>query len=57
MNDFSYFLCAHRGASGNFPENTRLAFKKAKESGVKWIETDLNMLADGVFIIFHDDRL
>jgi len=57
MNDLSDILCAHRGASGNFPENTRLAFEKAKESGVKWIETDLNMLADGVFIIFHDDQL
>jgi len=48
---------AHRGASGEFPENTLRAFRKAHEAGVTSIETDLSLLADGVLAIFHDPVL
>lgn len=32
---------AHRGFSGKYPENTMLAFKKAKEVGCYGIELDV----------------
>ncbi|HWO43395.1 MAG TPA: glycerophosphodiester phosphodiesterase family protein [Candidatus Eisenbacteria bacterium] len=52
-------LCniAHRGASGNFPENTRLAFEKALETGADMIEIDCQLSRDGHVIVFHDERL
>lgn len=48
---------AHRGASHAFPENTMLAFAKAKEAGARSIETDLSLLADGGLAVFHDAQL
>ena len=49
-----HFIQAHRGASGAFPENTMLAFNEAAASGVRSIETDLSLLADDSFALFHD---
>src|SRR5437667_12550958 len=48
---------AHRGASGKFPENTRLAFEKAIEAGADMIELDCQLTEDGHVVIFHDERL
>ena len=48
---------AHRGASGNYPENTRLAFEKALQAGVDMIEIDCQLTADGHVVVFHDERL
>ena len=50
-------ICAHRGASGSYPENTRAAFDAAAGVGAGWIETDIQCLADGELVIFHDDHL
>ena len=50
-------ICAHRGASGVFPENTRAAFDAAASVGAGWIETDIQCLADGELVIFHDAHL
>ncbi len=50
-------ICAHRGASGHYPENTRAAFDAAAELGAGWIETDIQCLADGELVIFHDEQL
>ena len=50
-------ICAHRGASGNYPENTCAAFDAAASVGVGWIETDIQCLADGELAIFHDTHL
>ena len=50
-------VCAHRGASGAYPENTRAAFDAAASVGVGWIETDIQCLADGELAIFHDTHL
>jgi len=50
-------ICAHRGASGSYPENTRAAFDAAVSVGAGWIETDIQCLADGELVIFHDDHL
>ncbi len=48
---------AHRGASGNFPENTRLAFEKAIEAQADMIEMDCQLTRDGHIVVFHDERL
>jgi glycerophosphoryl diester phosphodiesterase len=48
---------AHRGASGTFPENTRLAFEKAIEARVDMIELDCQLTKDGHVVVFHDERL
>ncbi len=45
---------AHRGASGDYPENTLLAFEKALEIGVDEIELDLHSTKDGHLVIMHD---
>ena len=50
-------ICAHRGASGHHPENTRAAFDAAAQLGAGWIETDIQCLADGELVIFHDEQL
>jgi glycerophosphoryl diester phosphodiesterase len=48
---------AHRGASGDYPENTRLAFEKAIDAGADMIELDCQMSQDGHVVIFHDEKL
>jgi glycerophosphoryl diester phosphodiesterase len=48
---------AHRGASGRYPENTRLAFTKAIEAGADMIELDCQMTRDGHVVVFHDEQL
>ena len=50
-------ICAHRGASGNYPENTHAAFDAAASIGAGWIETDIQCLADRELAIFHDPHL
>jgi len=50
-------ICAHRGASGAYPENTHAAFDAAASVGVGWIETDIQCLADDELVIFHDTHL
>ena len=52
--DWSPFVCAHRGASEIYPENTLIAFEKAAEVGAGWIETDIQLLADNTLAVFHD---
>ena len=50
-------ICAHRGSSGAYPENTRVAFDAAASVRTGWIETDIQCLADGELVIFHDTHL
>ena len=50
-------VCAHRGASGAYPENTHAAFDAAASLGAGWIETDIQCLADQELAIFHDTHL
>lgn len=50
-------VIAHRGASGNAPENTLAAFKKAIALGATFIETDLQLSRDAHFVAIHDDTL
>lgn len=54
----SAFICiAHRGASGCWPENTLLAFRKALEFGADWLELDVHLSADGQLVVIHDFSL
>ena len=52
-----FLRIAHRGASGNFPENSRIAFEKAIEARVDMIELDCQLTSDGHIVIFHDRDL
>jgi glycerophosphoryl diester phosphodiesterase len=47
-------VIAHRGASGNAPENTMAAFRKAVALGATFIETDLQLSRDARFVAIHD---
>jgi glycerophosphoryl diester phosphodiesterase len=48
---------AHRGASGEYPENTRVAFEKAIAAGADMIEIDCQLSRDGHVVVFHDEKL
>lgn len=48
---------AHKGASGNYPENSMLAFTKAIEMGCDGFEADVQLTKDQVPVIFHDEKL
>ncbi|MEN9360549.1 MAG: hypothetical protein RL095_2084 [Verrucomicrobiota bacterium] len=51
------WIFAHRGASGERPEHTLGAYRLALEQGADFIEPDLRMTKDGVFIALHDGSL
>ncbi len=53
----SFIKIAHRGSSGSYPENTRVAFEKAIEARVDMIEMDCQLSKDGHVVVFHDERL
>ncbi|MET7966369.1 glycerophosphodiester phosphodiesterase family protein [Micromonospora sp. NPDC005305] len=48
---------AHRGSSGMAPENTAAAFELAIADGADYIETDVQLSADGELVIIHDATL
>jgi glycerophosphoryl diester phosphodiesterase len=50
-------VIAHRGSSGERPENTLPAFEHAIEQSADMIETDLHLSRDGVVVIHHDAEL
>ena len=50
-------VIGHRGAAGHAPENTLAGFAKAAVLGVRWVEFDVVLSADGVPVLFHDDSL
>jgi glycerophosphoryl diester phosphodiesterase len=50
-------VVAHRGASGDAPENTLEAFQAAIDQGCRYLETDAHVTKDGVVVAFHDHRL
>lgn len=61
----SYFLLGHRGARAEFLENSlagfihthQLAQQKSTNHSLDGIEFDIQMTADGEFVIFHDNNL
>jgi Glycerophosphoryl diester phosphodiesterase len=55
MNPFPHNgVTAHRGNSGEFPENTMAALRSAVELGADWVEVDVLATRDGVLVLSHD---
>lgn len=50
-------VIGHRGACAHAPENTLASFAKAADLGCAMVEFDVRLSADGVPVVFHDDRL
>ncbi len=50
-------VIAHRGASGEYPENTLIAFRAAAEAGAPYFELDVHMTRDSVIVVSHDAEL
>ncbi|MFW5958267.1 MAG: glycerophosphodiester phosphodiesterase, partial [Desulfosalsimonas sp.] len=56
MRPFPWII-AHRGAMAEAPENSQAAFDLAFFYDVHGIEFDVQMTADGVPVVFHDNTL
>lgn len=50
-------IWAHRGASGDAPENTLVAFELAAQQGADGLELDVHVSRDGYLIVMHDERV
>jgi glycerophosphoryl diester phosphodiesterase len=55
-------VCGHRGlgptrAGGAFPENTIESIQAAREAGASMVEFDVQLSADDVPVLMHDDTL
>ncbi|MBR4748275.1 MAG: hypothetical protein IK083_01710 [Abditibacteriota bacterium] len=50
-------IFAHRGDSGNFPENTLPSYRSASEMAPDYVEADVRLSADGQVVISHDNNL
>lgn len=50
-------IIAHRGASGEAPENTLLAFERGLELGADAFEFDVRLSSDGLPVVIHDATL
>lgn len=50
-------LIAHRGFSAKAPENTLAAIHRAADAGIQWVELDVQLLADGSPVIWHDAHM
>jgi glycerophosphoryl diester phosphodiesterase len=50
-------ILGHRGASADFPENTREAFAGAVAQGADGIELDVMRCASGELVVCHDEEL
>lgn len=50
-------LIAHRGNACDYPENTLPAFASALAQGLRFLELDVHLSADGVPVVIHDHQL
>jgi glycerophosphoryl diester phosphodiesterase len=50
-------IYGHRGASGNFPENTLHAFVGAMQQGADGVELDVMRCGSGELVVCHDEWL
>lgn len=50
-------LTAHRGLSALAPENSLPAIELAGENGYKYVEFDIHMTKDGVWVLNHDEHI
>jgi glycerophosphoryl diester phosphodiesterase len=54
---YPFQLVAHRGNAGECPENTLPAFQSALDLGLKHLELDVQLSADGEPMVIHDSHL
>ncbi len=52
-----FIAFAHRGGTDSLPENTLASFRHAVSLGYDYLETDVQLTADGVLVAFHDNDL
>jgi glycerophosphoryl diester phosphodiesterase len=57
MKAQSPVLVAHRGDPTNYPENTLIGLRAALAAGATAIEFDLQLTADGIPVLMHDESL
>ncbi|TAA72836.1 glycerophosphodiester phosphodiesterase [Planococcus salinarum] len=57
LDEDSFVLIAHRGASAIAPEHTLASYQMAMDMDADFIEIDLQMTKDGVLVAFHDDTV
>ncbi|MEM8932124.1 MAG: glycerophosphodiester phosphodiesterase family protein [Acidobacteriota bacterium] len=57
MAAYRPMMIAHRGFSGQAPENTLVAVRQAIEVGADMVEVDVTRTADGDVILLHDETL
>jgi glycerophosphoryl diester phosphodiesterase len=57
FHDDKFWVIAHRGFSGRYPENTMLAFEQAAALGVDALEFDVHATRDGKVVVIHDATL
>jgi glycerophosphoryl diester phosphodiesterase len=57
FNEKPFWLIAHRGFSGVYPENTMLSFEKADELPIDALELDVHASKDGKLVVIHDPTL
>lgn len=50
-------VIGHRGAAAVAPENTLVGLRAAAAAGVRVVEFDVKLTADGRCVLFHDGRL
>ena len=50
-------VIAHRGASGERPEHTIAAYRRALEQAADYVEPDLRRTQDGILVCLHDATL
>ncbi len=51
------FIAGHRGDRANFPENTLPALQAVLDSDFDFVETDIQLTADGVPVLIHDETV
>lgn len=57
QRDAGVGIIAHRGAAALAPENTLAAFRISLSQRVDFVETDVQLTADGVPVLMHDPKL
>jgi glycerophosphoryl diester phosphodiesterase len=55
--DKPFWIIAHRGFSGLYPENTMLSFERAAALPIDAIELDIHSSRDGKLVVIHDATL
>ena len=53
----SLMLIGHRGEPDNWPENSLAGFEAVLAAGARYIETDVQLTADGIPVLSHDPSL